>query len=112
MFRNICPDSVRSGRTCPANLGVRSCPVRNSYAQSGRALSRLLLYKHLYNVTDISHLILSNEVTMLKKWEGVSPRIYFNCIIEWSLATGNSSGLSFSFFLYSVAHLRCLFLLC
>ena len=28
MFRNISPDSVRSGRTCPANLGVRSCPVR------------------------------------------------------------------------------------
>ena len=22
------PDLVRSGRTCPANLGVRSCPVR------------------------------------------------------------------------------------
>ena len=28
MFNNISPDSVRSGRTCPANLGVRSCPVR------------------------------------------------------------------------------------
>ena len=28
MFQNISPDSVRSGRTCPANLGVRSCPVR------------------------------------------------------------------------------------
>ena len=28
MFRNISPDSVRSGRTCPANLDVRSCPVR------------------------------------------------------------------------------------
>ena len=28
MFKNISPDSVRSGRTCPANLGVRSCPVR------------------------------------------------------------------------------------
>ena len=27
-FKNISPDSVRSGRTCPANLGVRSCPVR------------------------------------------------------------------------------------
>ena len=24
MFKNISPDSVRSGRTCPANLGVRS----------------------------------------------------------------------------------------
>ena len=28
MSRNISPDSVRSGRTCLANLGVRSCPVR------------------------------------------------------------------------------------
>ena len=28
MFNNISLDSVRSGRTCPANLGVRSCPVR------------------------------------------------------------------------------------
>ena len=28
MFENISPDSVQSGRTCPANLGVRSCPVR------------------------------------------------------------------------------------
>ena len=28
MSKNISPDSVRSGRTCPANLGVRSCPVR------------------------------------------------------------------------------------
>ena len=27
MFENISPDSVRSGRTCQANLGVRSCPV-------------------------------------------------------------------------------------
>ena len=27
-LRNRSPDSVRSGRTCPANLGVRSCPVR------------------------------------------------------------------------------------
>ena len=28
MFKNLSPNSVRSGRTCPANLGVRSCPVR------------------------------------------------------------------------------------
>ena len=28
MFKNISPDSVRSGRTCPANLVVRSCPVK------------------------------------------------------------------------------------
>jgi hypothetical protein len=28
MLKSISPDSVRSGRTCPANLGVRSCPVR------------------------------------------------------------------------------------
>ena len=28
MLKNISPDSVRSGRTCPANLDVRSCPVR------------------------------------------------------------------------------------
>ena len=28
MSKNISPDSVRSGRTCPANLGVRSCLVR------------------------------------------------------------------------------------
>ena len=28
MFKNISPDSVRSGRTCPANLVVQSCPVR------------------------------------------------------------------------------------
>ena len=28
MFENISLDSVRSSRTCPANLGVRSCPVR------------------------------------------------------------------------------------
>ena len=27
MFKNISPDSVRSGRTCPANLSVRSCQV-------------------------------------------------------------------------------------
>jgi hypothetical protein len=25
---SISPDSVQSGRTCPANVGVRSCPVR------------------------------------------------------------------------------------
>ena len=38
MFKNIGPETVRSGRTCPANLGVRSgilmrkliCPVRSS----------------------------------------------------------------------------------
>ena len=28
MFKNISPDTVRSGMTCPANLGVRSCPIR------------------------------------------------------------------------------------
>jgi hypothetical protein len=28
MFRNISPDLVRCGRTCRANLCVRSCPVR------------------------------------------------------------------------------------
>ena len=28
MFKNVSPDSVRSGRTCPANLGVRFCPDR------------------------------------------------------------------------------------
>ena len=28
MLKSISPDSVRSGKTCPANLGVRSCPVR------------------------------------------------------------------------------------
>ena len=28
MLKSISPDSVRSGRTCPANLVVRSCPVR------------------------------------------------------------------------------------
>ena len=28
IFENISPDSVRFGRTCPANLAVRSCPVR------------------------------------------------------------------------------------
>ena len=28
MFKNICLDSVWSGRTCLANLDVRSCPVR------------------------------------------------------------------------------------
>jgi hypothetical protein len=28
MFKNICPDLVQSGRICPANLGVQSCPVR------------------------------------------------------------------------------------
>ena len=28
MFKNISQDSVQSDRTCPANLGVRSCPVR------------------------------------------------------------------------------------
>ena len=28
MFENISLDLVLSGRTCPANLGVRSCPVR------------------------------------------------------------------------------------
>ena len=28
MSKNISLDSVRSGRICPANLGVRSCPVR------------------------------------------------------------------------------------
>ena len=28
MLKSISPDSVRFGRTCLANLGVRSCPVR------------------------------------------------------------------------------------
>ena len=28
MFENTSPDSVRSGRTCSANLGVQSCRVR------------------------------------------------------------------------------------
>ena len=28
MFKNVSPDLVRSGRTCPENLGVWSCPVR------------------------------------------------------------------------------------
>ena len=28
MFKNVSPDSVQSGRTCPANLGVGSSPVR------------------------------------------------------------------------------------
>ena len=27
-LKNISPDSVQSDRTCPANLGVRSCPVK------------------------------------------------------------------------------------
>ena len=40
IFKSISPDLVRSSRTCPANLGVRSCTVRKSYAQSGRALGQ------------------------------------------------------------------------
>ena len=28
MFKDVSPDLVLSGRTCPANLGVWSCPVR------------------------------------------------------------------------------------
>ena len=28
IFKNISPDSVQSGRTCPTNLGVWSCTVR------------------------------------------------------------------------------------
>ena len=28
MFKDISPDSVQSGMTRPANLGVRSCPVK------------------------------------------------------------------------------------
>ena len=31
--KNISLDSVRSGRICPANLGVRSCPVRKLICQ-------------------------------------------------------------------------------
>ena len=28
MFKNMSSDSVLSGRTCPANLDVRTCPVK------------------------------------------------------------------------------------
>ena len=28
MFKDISPGSIRSSRTCPAYLGIRSCPVR------------------------------------------------------------------------------------
>ena len=49
MFRNTIPDSVQSGRTCPANLGVQS---GNSYALSGRSL----LYRLYPSLTLLSTL--------------------------------------------------------
>ena len=42
MFENISPDSVRSGRTCPANLGVQ---FGQAYAQSSQA--QLCIYVSL-----------------------------------------------------------------
>ena len=50
MFKNISPDSVRSGRTCPANLGVRF--GQETHAQSGRAL----LVNHI-SILDSNHRI-------------------------------------------------------
>ena len=41
MFKNITPDLTRSGRTCPANLGVRS---GNSYAKFVWALPNTKRY--------------------------------------------------------------------
>ena len=41
MLKSISPDSVRSGRTCPANLGVRSCPGRELICPVRLSPSRL-----------------------------------------------------------------------
>ena len=45
MLKNISPDLVQLGRTCPANFGVRSCtvrklicPVRLSPTESGESV--------------------------------------------------------------------------
>ena len=48
MSKNISPDSVRSGRTCPANLGVRTCPVRKLICPVRLSPSNLLLQKCKY----------------------------------------------------------------
>ena len=57
MFKNISPDLVRSGRICPANLGVRSrpvrkliCPVRSSPSSWDNVLSTQY-HNRLYFVT-------------------------------------------------------------
>ena len=42
MFKNISPDSVQSSRTCPANLGVRSCPVLSGPVQSGNKYAQFV----------------------------------------------------------------------
>ena len=53
MFKNISPDSVWSGRTSPANLGVGFClvrkfiwPVQLSPSATETGLSALLLINH------------------------------------------------------------------
>ena len=50
----ISPDSVRSGRTCPANLGVRSCPVRKLICPVRSSPSKLAV---TYGQIDIFNLI-------------------------------------------------------
>ena len=58
MSKNISPDSVRCGRTCPANLGVRSCPVRKLICpvRSSPMLNLMQMHFHLklYNASQFS----------------------------------------------------------
>ena len=61
MFKNISPDLVRFGRTCLANLSVRSCPVRKlicSVQLSPRwhkmAISSVFFFKFIYIMQKIT----------------------------------------------------------
>ena len=46
MFKNISPDLVRSGRTCPANLGVRSGQETHMPSPVESYLKKLCIYEN------------------------------------------------------------------
>ena len=52
MSKNISPDSVRSCKTCPANLGVRSCPVRKLICPVRSSPIGTVMWYSLYTQSD------------------------------------------------------------
>ena len=59
MSRNISPESVRFGRACLANLGVRSCPVRKLICPVRSSPNQIDSFFHKYNQKMVH--IITNE---------------------------------------------------
>ena len=85
-FENISQDSVRSGKTCPAKLGVRSCPVGKLICpvRSGPIWEVLKQCAILQNTSIFRHIsALGSLLLTYNIWDGP---IHLTLFQEWAAA--------------------------